>query len=176
MKVQTDDAAPVTTPIVTIQPTLNDIPPHLAYTLSLKPKTPLAAETDKVVVVRIDGNKTSAYSTTYADGWYTAQVRDFGQFTLAIDTVTPNVRPINFSEGKPFKGSLLKVKIGDNLAGVESYNCYLNGEWILAEYDGKSATLFIDPRGKMKQGTNTFTVEVTDGCGNRTSRSYRLTR
>ena len=176
MKVQTDDAAPVTTPIVTIQPTLNDIPPHLAYTLSLKPKAPLAAETDKVVVVRIDGNKTSAYSTTYADGWYTAQVRDFGQFTLAIDTVTPNVRSINFSEGKPFKGSLLKVKIGDNLAGVETYNCYLNGEWILGEYDGKTATVFIDAAGKLRSGKNELRVEVTDGSGNLTRRSFTITR
>ena len=176
MKVQTDDAAPVTTPIVTIQPTLNDIPPHLAYTLSLKPKAPLAAETDKVVVVRIDGNKTSAYSTTYADGWYTTQVRDFGQFTLAIDTVTPNVRPINFSEGKPFKGSLLKVKIGDNLAGVETYKCYLNGEWILGEYDGKTATVFIDAAGKLRSGKNELRVEVTDGSGNLTRRSFTITR
>ena len=176
MKVQTDDAAPVTTPIVTIQPTRNDIPPHLAYSLALKPKAPLAAPTDKVVVVRIDGNKTSAYGTTYADGWYTAQVRDFGQFTLAIDTIAPTVLPVNFSEGKPFKGSLLKVKIGDNLAGVESYHCYLNGEWILGEYDGKTATLFINAAGKLRSGKNDLRVEVTDGSGNLTRRTFSITR
>lgn len=176
LEVCNKEAAPYSAPLVTIQPTVNDLPPHLAYSLALKPKAPLAAPTDKVVVVRIDGSKTSAYGTTYADGWYTAQVRDFGQFTLAIDTVAPTVLPINFSEGKAFKGTLLKVKIGDNLAGVESYHCYLNGEWILGEYDGKTATVFIDAAGKLRSGKNDLRVEVTDGSGNLTRRTFSITR
>lgn len=176
MESSATDAAPRPAPVITVRPTINDIPPHQAYNLSIKPQTPFTVPPSKVTVVRLDGNRTVAYATANSAGWYTAQVRDFGRFTLAIDTVAPTVKPLNFSDGAPLKSRVLKVKIGDDLSGVESYNCHLNGEWILAEYDGKSATLFIDPRGKMKQGTNTFTVEVTDGCGNRTSRSYRLTR
>ena len=176
LEVSNVDAAPYNAPLITVQPTVNDIPPHQAYSLSIKPQTPFPVPPSKVTVVRLDGNRTVAYATSNNVGWYTAQVRDFGRFTLAIDTVTPTVKPLNFSDGAPLKGHMLKVKIGDDLSGVESYNCHLNGEWILAEYDGKSATLVIDVRGKTKQGANTFTVEVTDGCGNRTSRSYRLTR
>ena len=176
LEVRNKEAVPYSAPLVTLQPTLNDIPPHLAYSLALKPKAPLAAATDKVVVVRVDGNKMSAYGTTYADGWYTTQVRDFGQFTLAIDTVAPTVLPVNFSESKAFKGTLLKVKIGDNLAGMESYHCYLNGEWILGEYDGKTATLFINAAGKLRSGKNDLRVEVTDGSGNLTRRTFSITR
>ena len=126
--------------------------------------------------MRINGAKVNAYPTKHADGIHTASVRDWGQFTLAADTTAPVVRPVNFSEGKPLKSTTLKVKIGDDLAGVETYNCYLNGSWILAEFDGKTATLVIDASGKLRAGKNEFSCEVTDGTGNRTKKTWVLTK
>ena len=160
---------------VTIRPTVNDIPPHLAYSLSIKGSLP-GVPADRTVIVLVNGTKVSAYKTTHADGVHTAQVRDWGQFTLAADTTAPTVRPVNYSEGKPFKGNTLKVRIGDDLAGVETYHCFLNGEWILAEYDGKTATLAIDTRGKLQAGTNKLRVEVTDATGNVTDLTWRLSK
>lgn len=176
MELRQNDAAPYTTSLLTFKPTINDIPPHLAYTLSLQPKADLGVDPCKVVVVRIDGKKTSAYGTTYADGWYSAKVRDFGQFTLTIDTTAPTVLPINFSEGRPKKGDTIKIKIGDNLSGIDTYDCHLNGEWILAEYDAKAATLIINAGNKLKPGSNTLTADVTDACGNATHRKWTITK
>ena len=179
---------------VTITPTVNDIPPHLSYSLSIRGALP-GVPVDKTVVVRVTRKpgsaKYSAYKTTHNSSpklgegdrpsggggvCHTAQVRDWGEFTLAADTTAPTIQPVNFSEGKPLKATTLKVKIGDNLAGVETYNCYLNGSWILAEYDGKTATLFIDARGKLRTGQNELRVKVTDGTGNTTQRIFALSR
>ncbi len=164
---------------VTIHPTVNDIPPHLAYSLSIKGSLP-GVPTDKTVIVlvtRKSGSaKLSACKTTHADGMHTAQVRDWGEFTLAADTTAPVVRPVNFSEGKPLKVNTLKVKTSDNLAGVETYHCYLNGQWILGEYDGKTATVAIDARSKLKSGANKLRITVTDGTGNATDLTWNLTR
>ena len=179
---------------VTITPTVNDIPPHLSYSLSIRGALP-GVPVDKTVVVRVTRKpgsaKYSAYKTTHNSSpklgegdrpsggggvCHTAQVRDWGEFTLAADTTAPTIQPVNFSEGKPLKATTLKVKIGDNLAGVETYNCYLNGSWILAEYDGKTATLFIDARGKLRTGQNELRVKVTDGTGNTTQRIFSLSR
>ena len=158
---------------VTIRPIVNDIPPHLAYSLSIKGSLP-GVPADRTVIVLVNGTKVSAYKTTHADGMHTAQVRDWGEFTLAADTTAPVVRPVNFSEGKPLKANTLKVKISDNLAGVETYHCYLNGEWILGEYDGKTATVAIDARGKLKSGANKLRVTVTDGTGNSTDKTWHI--
>ncbi len=164
---------------VKINPTVNEIPPHVAYTLGIKGTLPGIPQ-QKTVVVRVTRKagtvKHTACKTTYADGWHMAQVRDWGEFTLAADTTAPTVRAVNYSEGKPFKSTILKVRIGDDLAGVETYHCYLNGSWILAEYDGKTATLAIDARGKLQAGTNKLRVEVTDGVGNTTDLTWRLTK
>ena len=46
----------------------------------------------------------------------------------------------------------------------------------VAEYDGKSATLSIDTTGKLQAGKNSLRVEVADGCGNLTRRTFTLTR
>ena len=162
-----------------ISPTVHNIPPRNAYTITLQGSLP-GVPTDKTVVVHVDRRpgsaKQSACKTTHSDGSHTAQVREWGEFTLAADTTAPTVRPVNFSESKPFKANTIKLKIGDNLSGVDTYHCYLNGSWILAEYDGKTATLSINAQGKLKTGQNRLRVEVTDGAGNRTDLTWRLTR
>ena len=161
--------------MVTINPSLNQIPPHQNYSLSIKGSLP-GVPIDKTVIALVNGTKVSAYKTKHMGEWHTASVRDWGQFTLMADTTAPSVRPVNFSEGKPLKVTMLKVRIGDNLAGVETYSCHLNGSWILAEYDGKTATLFIETRGKLRTGKNELRVEVTDGSGNSTRRTFTITR
>ena len=70
----------------------------------------------------------------------------------------------------------MRVKITNNLAGIETYNCYLDGAWVLAEYDAKSASLSIDTHGLLHKGQNELRVEVTDACGNLTRRSFTISR
>ncbi len=161
---------------VTVEPTVNPIPPHKNYSLSIKGRGNYGVDPEKVTVVRLDGDRQYASKTRHRGGWYTTQVRDFGTFTLAVDTTLPTIRPLNFSEGKPLKRNLLRVKIGDDLSGVETYHCYLNGSWILAEYDGKTAALSINAGGKLRKGSNELIVDVTDGCGNHNRKRYTLAK
>ena len=60
---------------VTIQPTVNDIPPHLAYSLSIRGSLP-GVPADKTVIVLVTRKpgsvKHTAYKTTYANGFHTA--------------------------------------------------------------------------------------------------------
>ena len=172
--------APAVTPyqagLYTFRPMVNDIPPNVSYTLELRPRKPFGVPDDKVVIVRIAGKRTYAYPTTCGDDWYSAQVRDFGQFTLMVDTVPPTVRPVNFTDGGTLRGNTLNIKIGDNLSGIDTYHCLLNGSWILAEYDGKTATLAVDATGSLRAGRNELSCTVTDACGNRTLMRWTLTR
>lgn len=156
---------------VSIRPTVNNLPPHLWYTLSIK-----APEQPHTVIVRLNGDKMNAYKTTRESGCYVAKVRDFGQFTLTTDSIAPVVKPLNFSNNTKLKSTTLKVKIADNLAGIETYRCELNGEWILAEYDAKNALLVIDTSGKLKSGYNRLHITVTDGAGNVTDKTWNLTK
>ena len=159
-------------PLCTVEPTVNALPPNKTYTLSIK----AAEASDKAVIVRVDGKKESAYTTRREGYWYTADVRDFGHFAVTLDTTPPRIAPANFKDGGRLKGNTIRVKISDNLSGINTYHCYLNGTWILAEYDGKSATLTINAGTKLKAGRNTLRVDLSDLANNTTSALYTLTK
>ena len=155
---------------IDLHPLVNDLPPHKAYTIAIH--RPGASRRN--VIVRIDGKRRTACATLFRNDSLVASVRDFGRFAIDVDTVAPTVRPLNFSESKPLKTAILRVRIGDDLSGIATYNCFLNGSWILAEYDGKSATLVIDAKDKLKAGSNKLRVEATDAVGNATDLTFTL--
>ena len=157
-------------PICTVEPCSSELPPHQWYDLSIKATSP----TEKAVIVRIDGKRPTAYKTTCEGEWYSASVRDWGQYAITVDDISPRINPANFREGKRLKTNTLRIKISDNLSGIETYNCYLNGKWILAEFDGKSATLTIDANGALKAGNNKLRIVVIDACGNTSDVTYNL--
>ena len=158
---------------LTIHPKINNLPPHKWYTISTQYAPPAGVLPRQVVLVR-QGKRPTAYTTTTEGDVYTARVRDFGQFAIGFDTVAPTVAQLNFTPKKPLNTKTLKIKISDNLSGIDSYNCYLNDEWVLAEYDGKTAMLVIDGSTKLQHGQNKLRAEVSDACGNSTTRIWTL--
>ena len=75
----------------------------------------------------------------------TANTKSGGKYFLTKDTKSPWVKPINFKNGAWVKSlSKLKIRIGDNLSGIKKYTAYINGEWILMEYEPKRKLLFFD--------------------------------
>ena len=69
------------------------------------------------------------------------------------------------------------MKMGDNLSGVREYRCFINGEWVLAEFDGKSATLSIrlDQVDKLS-GPFELRIFLTDCCNNHREVLYKLNK
>ena len=65
---------------------------------------------------------------------------------------------------------MLSVYIADNMSGIDTYNAYLNGEWILMEYDYKTKKLIhrLDDN-KYKEGRNDLKIIVTDDMQNSTT-------
>jgi len=71
----------------------------------------------------------------------------------------------------------LRMKMTDDLSGVREYRCFINGEWVLAEFDGKYSLLTIDLNQVDNAVTNLdLRVFLTDCCGNESELSYQLRR
>lgn len=158
--------------VCTVEPCANPQPPNKTYTISIK----ALERIEHAVIVRIDGKKETAYKTRREGEWYTAEVREWGRFAVTVDTTEPRIAPLNFKEGGRLKSNSIRLKISDNLSGIDTYGCYLNGSWILAEYDGKSASLSIDANGKLKAGRNELRVVVTDVSGNTCTRVFGVVK
>uniref|UniRef100_UPI0040494A79 hypothetical protein n=1 Tax=Flavobacterium sp. TaxID=239 RepID=UPI0040494A79 len=74
-------------------------------------------------------------------------------------------------EGKTIKGQkTISVSITDLLSGIDTYNAYINGKWILMEYDYKTKKLIHNLEDNIcVEGRNDFKLVVTDNLQNSTT-------
>jgi hypothetical protein len=143
-------------------------PLHTFCNLSIKTDNlPKNLESKAVIVSVSSGNKFASKGGTFENGWITTKIRDFGNYTVTVDTEPPVIRVINiFPNKKVKKQSSILVKISDNLSGIKTYRGTLNGKWILMDYDEKNRLLAYSFDEMMKPGKNLFKLTVTDAVGN----------
>ena len=149
------------------------------FTVRIKPYKINNALKDKYLIVKINskGGKSSV-GGNLKNGFVETTTGDFGSFAVWIDTVAPNVKPINFKANKPLikHQKTLKFSVSDNLSGVNTYNGYLNGEWVLLEFDGRRATLIYNIDDKLKKGKNEFKIVLTDAKNNKKTAVFSVIR
>ncbi|MEM9680248.1 MAG: M23 family peptidase, partial [Bacteroidota bacterium] len=125
---------------------------------------------EKLFIARLYGyhKRPSYVSTTKKGNMLSARTKAFGTYTLAMDTIAPTIKPINFQDKKWLsKYRYLKVKIDDDLSGISNYRATVNGKWILMEYDYKTGMLVHDFNDNVVNETkNNLKVIVTDNVGN----------
>ena len=125
-------------------------------------------EREKMFIANLDGSKTEYNSTFKKDDFFLIKTKKLGKFFLGKDLVMPRIYNPNFKEGDTLDvQDKLKISISDDLSGIKEYNAYLNGKWILMEYETKSNRLthnFSDDI--FESGRNDFKIEVKDNMGN----------
>jgi len=129
-----------------------------------------AVNDEKTFIASLKENKLSYNSTKRKENTFTTYTKKLGQFILAKDTIAPKI-----SIAKPIDGKWLsnqktvQLTISDALSGIKSYNGFLNGKWILFEYENKTNTIthYFDD-GIVAEGKNDLKVVVTDNVGNST--------
>ena len=170
-------------PIYTVKPWKSPYPPNRTWQL----RVPLVIgyEPTQLVLCTLRDERLSALPTRVVERriegkpgrWLEADVRVFGNFVVASDTSAPYVKPINFKPGGKVTASALRLKMGDNLSGVREYRCFINNEWVLGEFDGKTATLSI-ALDQVSSSVKNLDVNIflTDCCGNANEVVYHLKR
>ncbi|HLP65370.1 M23 family metallopeptidase [Flavobacterium sp.] len=149
----------------------DDIGIHKAFTISYDAKDVPENQREKSFIASTNGTKWS-YITTKRNGTtFTASTKTLGQFKLLKDFVAPKISSAKSIEGKWISAQkLLVFTISDDLSGIKSYNGYLNGKWMLFEYESKLNRLthqFED--GIVAEGENKLKLIVTDNVGNSTT-------
>jgi hypothetical protein len=144
---------------------------HTGFQLWIKTDSTLNNYQDKAVIVNTGRASQGGY---YEDGYVKATPRNFGSFFIAVDTVAPTVVPVNISNGKQMSGiSKMSFKIRDNLSGIKSFNGYIDGRWVLMEFDTKTASLWHNFDDSTASGKHTLELIVTDMKDN--NRNYTIT-
>lgn len=130
---------------------------------------------DKILVQRSDISGGTSYLTgVFENDEFVVKSRDFGKYTLVADTTAPILTAGRWSSGGTVNNSTqLQFTVKDNRSGIKKYNAYLNGKWVLLQYEPKKSMLFMDVRdSNFQKGQNTLEIRVEDGCGNETVQRY----
>ncbi len=146
-------------------------PVHKRIKLSLKPPSDLSMYKEKICMVTVnDDNEIACVGGSYENGYVTAEVRSFGKYAIAIDTVAPGITALNLHAGKTITTEPgLRFVIKDNLSGISSYKAYLDNNWVLMQYDPKNELLvytFDDDRIS-SNSNHELELYVEDNKGNK---------
>ncbi|MGO4772293.1 M23 family metallopeptidase [Flavobacterium sp. W22_SRS_FK3] len=144
------------------------VPVHSNFTITIKDSTYPEDLRGKIFIARISGNSKSYNMTTRKNDVFTAKSKTLGQYGLVLDTIAPTIKISKSIEGKWISGvKAIQFTINDNLSGIKSYNGYLNGNWILFEYDNKTRKItHVFDDTLVAEGANDLKIEVVDNVGN----------
>ncbi|WP_316636342.1 M23 family metallopeptidase [uncultured Flavobacterium sp.] len=141
---------------------------HSNFTVTIKDDSYPEALRDKLFIGRFSGNSSSYNGTIRKGDVFTAKSKILGQFGLVLDTIAPTIKILKPIQDK-WINDVKKIDfiINDSLSGIKSYNGYLNGNWILFEYENKTKKIthtFDDTM--LAEGANDLKIEVIDNVGN----------
>lgn len=150
----------------------NRVAVHRNFTITFDASKYTPQERKQLFIARLNSKLEPSHATTYKRGTtFTTRTKNLGTYTLVRDSVAPTIRPKNFKEKQWLNNyRYLSLEVMDDLSGINTINAYLNGEWILMEYEYKTNTItynFDDKIvGKKKCDLK---VVVTDNVGNSTT-------
>jgi murein DD-endopeptidase MepM/ murein hydrolase activator NlpD len=155
-----------------------EVPLQESCMLSISPSELPESLSGKAIIAKVEKTgKLSGCGGAYQDGFVQTRIREFGDYTVTVDTIPPTVKPVNIYSGKNIsKQTTISITISDDFSGIASYRGTLNGKWILMDYDPKKNLLVYRYDDRIQSGLNKFRLVVKDQCGNQTEYSANLTR
>lgn len=146
------------------------VPVHANFSISFENDSIAENESGKYFIGNVDGKKVYYNKTKKKGNKFTAWTRNFGEYSLMKDSIAPQLKSVNFQEGKWLsKQNTLEFEISDELSGIDTYNGFLNGKWILFDYDYKTKKITHDFSDNVViEGKNELKIVVTDNVGNST--------
>jgi len=144
------------------------VPVHSNFIVTIKDSSYPEALRDKLFIGRFSGNSVSYNGTMRKSDSFAAKSKILGQFGLVLDTIAPTIKIVKPIQDKWITGvKKIDFIINDSSSGIKSYNGYLNGKWVLFEYENKSKKItYTFDDAMVAEGANDLKIEVIDNVGN----------
>lgn len=144
-----------------------NVPLHSGAEISIKASVPESLK-EKAYIAKIDDKGKLSYRGGKWNGdKLQTSLGEFGNYTIAVDTVPPVVR-LNLAEGAKVTSSTIPVTLYDEVSGISSIEARVDGVWVIPQYDPKTrrVTLILDAQRIPKGDKKELILTVADGRGN----------
>ena len=125
---------------------------------------------DKLFIAKMDDiGGYSFVSNSIQNDKMIARVKTLGDYQLKSDTIPPSVNLLNIRENQWVSNlKKIKIKISDKQSGIKSYNAWINGQWVLLEFNPAKGILSYDFRDNVNSSTsrNNLLINIEDNSGN----------
>ncbi|MFD1756184.1 M23 family metallopeptidase [Rufibacter sediminis] len=123
--------------------------------------TKLPADKSKAAVYALGWGKGAGFLGGVWNGdAITFSAKDLGKFKVLTDTVAPTIKLNSKSPNQ------ISFRIWDNLSGIASWSCEVNGQWLLLKWEHKNATLTSEKLDKTVPLAGDVVLRVKDAMGN----------
>ncbi len=103
-------------------------PLHTYGSIKLGIKTKKIEDVNKYYILGLnDKGKPYPIGGTYVDGFMEARIRELGTFAVAVDTIPPQVIPVNKAK---WKNDFIQFKVKDEESGIKSYRGTIDGLYV----------------------------------------------
>jgi hypothetical protein len=165
-------------------------PLHKAADIAIKPIKVKTEYQSKILLAHYFDDEKNFRSAggNYDGGVVKGKASNFGHYFVTIDTIAPTIKQVFINTEEALGDSLhFYFEIKDNFSGIDKYEGYLNGEWILLDFDAKSNMLTYhfdkiwynlvaqNKDSKLKNGAiikPEVLIRVTDKKGNVAEKSF----
>jgi hypothetical protein len=157
------------------------VPVQKACTLTVFANLPDSLKSKAVLAkVNKNGGRSAAGGKWNVDG-VTAEIKEFGSYLVTVDTTAPIVTPSNFDLKGATQSNLsalksIQFKMSDNFSGIASFNAFIDGKWVLMEYEPKKKMIWYTFDERCGKGKHALELRVMDKVGNETVYRKDFTR
>lgn len=145
---------------------LGDPKTPIQQEITVKLKSPTKPTAKNYLAVTTAGGRVKPLATSIEGDWLTAESMYLGSFSIKTDTLAPTVAPLNFKETDIVTTKKrLTWKVLESQTLLVDYDLFIDGKWVLLEYEEKSNYVFYD-RTKNMTGTHELLLIAKDRCGN----------
>ncbi len=135
-------------------------PLHKAIKVTLTVDT-TGIDQNKAAVYFLGTGRGRGYTGGKWDGnTITFWTRNMGKFKVMQDTKAPTIKLLGKSPAQ------IRFKIGDDLSGIQSFNAWVDGKWILMKYEHKQALIYSEKLDKSVPLSGEVILKVKDIAGN----------
>lgn len=151
-----------------------DIPINKSVNLKMKIKNLPVKFQSKALLTRInDSGAMDWFGGGFSGGFVSASIKSFGKYAIIIDTLAPNIVPINkYVKNQDFSDwDKIAFLVTDSQSGISFYSGKIDGQWALFEYDEKQDLIYyrFDLRRIKPKMKHSLDFMVIDKKGNRAS-------
>jgi Peptidase family M23 len=108
----------------------------------------------------IDESKPKYLGGIWTQNTIQFKTKEYGRFVTLYDFNPPYINP------RIINDKTINLRISDDISGIAKIEAFLEGKWLLMNFEYKSGQIWAEKRDLSKPFEGNLVVNITDNCGN----------